>query len=192
MSNSAALTERIEAVLFALGRSLSRADLSELLDASAKDVSAALAELAAMQVGRGVVLVDDGKSVELRTAASVSDTVERIRRDEYTKDIGRAGLEILAAILYRGPLTRSEIDFIRGVNSSQSVRNLLMRGLIRRMPNPKDERSFLFEPTTELLSTLGVTHSSDVPEYRAVREKLEQLEAAFRGIEQEKETPHEK
>lgn len=185
MNDTEAVAKQIEAVLFALGRPLPRQELAKLLNVSAQSVVAAITELAATQADRGIVLVDDGNAVELRVSPETSSTVDTIRREEYTRDIGRAGLEILAAILYRGPLSRSEIDFIRGVNSSQSVRNLLMRGLIRKVPNPKDERSFLFEPTTELLSTLGVTHVSDIPEYTAVREKLEQLESAFRGAQQE-------
>ncbi len=57
-----------------------------------------------------------------------------------------------------------------------------MRGLVRKVPNPKDERSFLYEPTTELLSQLGVSHVDELPEYEAVRAKLTELEAAYRAI----------
>ena len=55
-----------------------------------------------------------------------------------------------------------------------------MRGLVRRVPNPKDERSFLFEPTTELFAHLGVSTLTDLPEYASVREKLTELETAYR------------
>jgi segregation and condensation protein B len=85
--------------------------------------------------------------------------------------------------MYRGPLTRSEIDFIRGVNSSQTLRTLATRGLVRKVQNPRDSRSFLFEATTELLATLGVPRAQDLPEYAAVREKLTALEDAYRQKE---------
>src|SRR6185295_5857915 len=99
------------------------------------------------------------------------------------REVGRAGQEVLSAVLYRGPLTRSEIDFIRGVNSSQTLRTLTMRGLVRKVQNPKDSRSFLYEATTELLATLGVARARDLPDYAEVREKLSKLEEAYRQKE---------
>lgn len=176
------LFAHIEALLFALGRPLSRKELSSMLGVSVDELALALRE---QPEGRGITLVDDGNMVELRTTASAAEIIERVRKEEYSRDIGRAGLEVLSAVLYRGPLTRSEIDFIRGVNSSQTIRTLTMRGLLRKVSNPKDERSFLYEPTTDLLSELGVTHKEDLPEYAEVREKLEQLEAAYRKTEKE-------
>ncbi len=169
----------IEALLFALGRPLSRAELQKMLGASAEDVEAGIKALSEAPRA-GVVLVDDGVEVELRTSPDASALIERIRKEEYARDIGKAGLEALSAILYRGPLSRSEIDFVRGVNSSQTLRTLTLRGLVRRIPNPKDERSFLYEPTTELLAQLGVTRVQDLPDYADVRDKLQQLEEAYR------------
>lgn len=172
------LAQQLESLLFGLGRPLARADVAKMLGVSVAEAEAAVAELRGQQ--GGIVLVDDGRMLELRTALGAAELIERVRREEYNRDIGRAGLEALAAVLYRGPLTRSEIDFIRGVNSSQTLRTLLMRGLVRKIPNPKDERSFLYEPTTELLAQLGVAGTSDLPEYAAVQKKLQELEAAYR------------
>jgi len=172
------MEEKIEALLFALGRPLSRSELQKMLGCSAQELDAALSTLT--KKDGGVVVVDDGREVELRAAPATSEIIERIRKEEYSREIGKAGLEALSAILYRGPLSRSEIDFIRGVNSSQTLRTLAMRGLIRRVPNPKDERSFLYEPTTELLAQLGVRSAQDLPDYAQVREKLSALEAAYR------------
>lgn len=174
------LAVQIEALLFALGRPLSRAELAKQLGASVEDIAAALAD---SQPGRGVVLVDDGSLVELRAAPEAAELIEKIRRDEYAREVGKAGQEVLAAVIYRGPLTRSEIDFIRGVNSSQTLRTLTMRGLVRKIQNPKDSRSFLYESTTELLATLGVSRAQDLPEYTEVRDKLTKLEEAYRQRE---------
>lgn len=171
------LATHIEALLFALGKPLTRSDLSAMLERSASDIEEALGT---MKQERGVVIVDDGTTVELRVAPGVTDIVERIRKQDYSRDIGRAGLEVLAAILYRGPLSRSEIDFIRGVNSSQTVRTLLMRGLIQKTATAKNTRNgFVYEVTTQTLATLGVTHISDLPDYGMVQEKLAALEAAY-------------
>ncbi len=174
------LLVKIEALLFALGRPISRSELIKLVPCSEEDLVTALAQA---QPGRGVVLVDDGKQVELRAAPEAAEMIERIRKDEYAREVGKAGQEVLAAVIYRGPLTRSEIDFIRGVNSSQTLRTLTMRGLVRKIQNPKDSRSFLYESTTELLATLGVQRAQDLPEYSQVREKLSKLEDAYRQRE---------
>lgn len=178
--NSDLLAKHIEALLFALGKPLSRTELARAFGAG-EGLEDALALLAQQNHSRGIVLVDDGTMVELRTSPEVSQTLERIRHDEQSRDIGKAGLETLSAVLYRGPLTRSEIDFIRGVNSSQILRTLTMRGLVRRVANPKDERSFLYEATTELLGQLGVAHARDLPEYSDVQQKLHTLEESYRG-----------
>lgn len=182
---------QIEGLLFATGRPLSRREIAKMLDAEPGAVDTALAELA-KAAGRGVVVVDDGREVELRVAGAATALVEKVRKEEYAREVGRAGQETLAAVLYRGPLTRAEVDFIRGVNSSQTLRTLTMRGLLRKIANPKDERSFLYEPTTELLSSLGVASVHELPDYALVQEKLASLEVSYRQKEQEtKEQDHE-
>ncbi len=181
MNDMSDLSARIEAVLFALGRPASREELARKLSVSADALEKALNDLS--EEKHGVVVVDDGRELQLRASPRVAELIERIRKEEYTRDIGRAGLEALSAILYRGPLTRAEIDFIRGVNSSQTLRTLSVRGLVRRITNPKDERSFLYEPTTELLSQLGVARVSELPEFKRIQEKLATLEEAYRAKE---------
>ncbi|HYF13212.1 MAG TPA: SMC-Scp complex subunit ScpB [Candidatus Paceibacterota bacterium] len=178
------LQNKIEALLFALGRPMSRDELSQMLRVSKEELEAALGTLVAQRFERGVICVDDGREVELRVAGDVQEIIEEVRKEELSRDIGRAGLETLSAILYRGPLTRSEIDFIRGVNSSQILRTLLMRGLVRRVVNPKDERSYLYEPTTELMAQLGITKRQDLAEFDAVRTRLTELEETYRAKEE--------
>lgn len=182
------LTILIEALLFATGRPLSHVELCKKLETSPQDLQVALNQLQGR--GGGTVVVDDGKEVEMRVAPEASSTIEKLQAQEYSRDIGRAGLEVLSCVLYRGPLSRAEIDFIRGVNSSQTLRTLTMRGLVRKIQNPHDARSLLFEPTTELLAHLGVTHISDLPEYTAVREKIAALESAYRAREETAEIEH--
>jgi segregation and condensation protein B len=180
------LATKIEALLFAVGRPLSYRELTKHLSVSIEELREALEELGGH--AGGIVVVDDGSMLELRATPAAAELIEEIRRDEYSREIGRAGIEALSAILYRGPLTRSEVDFIRGVNSTQTLRTLTMRGLIRKVPNPRDERSFLYEPTTELLSHLGVARVGDLPEYSAIREKLLHLEESYRAQVSQEQT----
>ena len=176
--NDTELLIQIEALLFALGRPLSRTELSDMLGVEITNIERALAT----RPTSGIALIDDGVELELRTAPNATAVVEKVRAAEYSRDIGRAGLEALAAIVYRGPLSRAEIDFIRGVNSSYTLRTLMMRGLVRKTTNAKN-RLTLYEPTTELLAELGATHISDLPDYTVVREKLAALETAYRAIQ---------
>lgn len=174
------MREQIKALLFGLGRPLSHTELAEMLGAGEEEIKSALQN---KDAGAGITLVDDGRVVELRASAAAAEIIEKARREEFSREVGRAGLEVLSAVLYRGPLSRSEIDFIRGVNSSQTVRTLTMRGLIRKVPNPKDERSFLYEPTTELLAELGIDRKEELPDHASVRKSLEELERQYRGQE---------
>lgn len=167
--------------MFALGRPLTYGELAKLLETEVPVVAEAISVLKNSSQSRGVVVVDDGTNIELRASGDAAQLIETIRKEEYSRDIGKAGLETLATVIYRGPLSRSEIDFIRGVNSSQILRTLLMRGLVRRIPNPRDERSFLYEGTTELLSQIGCSDTRDLPDYKDVKEKLTALEEAYRN-----------
>ncbi|HVY72949.1 MAG TPA: SMC-Scp complex subunit ScpB [Candidatus Paceibacterota bacterium] len=178
--NDQTLAIQLEGLLFALGRSVSYTELAKIFSTDTNTVSRAAGVLKQKERS-GIVLVDDGTMLELRAAPEAAEVIERIRREEYSREIGKAGLETLAAIMYKGPLSRSDIDFIRGVNSSQTLRTLLMRGLVRRIPNPRDERSYLYEATTELYAQLGSRDTRDIEEYNDVKEKLTALEESYRA-----------
>lgn len=175
------LHNKIEGLLFALGRPVSYMELAKMLGTEVPAIADAVAALKDAKQNSGIVLVDDGKMLELRASQQAAEAIEQIRKDEYSREIGKAGLETLATVMYRGPLSRSEIDFIRGVNSSQTLRTLLMRGLVRRIPNPRDDRSFLYEVTTEVMAQLGIQDPRDLPDYSEVKEKLTALEESYRN-----------
>ncbi len=121
---------------------------------------------------RGIGLIRKEDEVMLGTVSEMSDLIEEIRKEELTKDLGKAGAETLSIVLYKGPITRAEIDYIRGVNSTFILRNLLIRGLVEKVPNPKDQRSFLYKPTLELLSYLGISGIEELPEFDTVQSEI--------------------
>jgi len=82
----------------------------------------------------------------------------------------------LSIIIYKGPISRAEIDYIRGVQSNFIIRNLSIRGLIEKVINPKDARSFLYKPTFDLLQYLGVAKIEEMPEFEAVKVQLDDFE----------------
>lgn len=177
------VTQALIVFLFAKGEPVKKEQVQKYLGLTDEAFSSAITAAAAFLEQGGLTLVDDGKEIELRTSSAVKELVEKIRKDEFSKDIGKAGIETLAIVLYRGPASRSEIDYIRGVNSSHILRSLAMRGLLRRVPHPKDDRSFMYEPTTELLAHFGISSVQELPEYAEVTAELSQLEAASHEAE---------
>ena len=169
------LVSQIEAVLFFKGEPISVNKLALLLNAKKEDVLESIKELEKTLENRGIVLMRNGDDVMLGTSSSNSALIEKITKDELVKDIGRAGLETLSIILYRGPISRWEIDYIRGVNSNFILRNLLIRGLVERVDSEEGERSFSYRPTFELLSYLGVSKIEDLPDYMSTIASLEQF-----------------
>jgi len=167
------LDAKIEAILFFKSEPMRITALAKLLTVSEGDIKNALEELPEKLTGRGVVLLIREDEIELRTAPEMSTLIETIQKEELTKDLGKAGTETLSIVLYKGPITRSEIDYIRGVNSTFILRNLLIRGLIEKVPNPKDQRSYLYKPTLELLSFLGLRTIEELPEFNMVKTELE-------------------
>lgn len=170
------LQQRIEAILFWKAEPVPIKKLAQLLNASVEDTRAGLTALENALQGRGLALVSTDDEVMLGTAKEMSSLIEALTKDELTKDLGKAGLETISIVLYQGPISRADIDYIRGVNSQFILRALLIRGLIERVDNPEDARSFLYKPTLELLSHLGVSKITDLPEYEQVRAEIDALQ----------------
>jgi segregation and condensation protein B len=166
------LDKKIEALLFFKGEPVKVNDLVRLLRADRNAISSALKQLESALSDRGVRLMSKDDEVMLGTAPEASKLIEDIRREELNKDLGKAGIETLSIVLYRGPVTRAEIDYIRGVNSTFILRNLLVRGLIERVSNPKDQRGFLYKPSFELFSFLGIGKIDELPEFDTVKSDL--------------------
>lgn len=172
------LAARAEAFLFAEGGPLSLHQLAKLLKTGEKNAHAALEELSVSLQGSGLTLIHTGKEVSLATSERVSEVVRQSFEEALARDIGDAGLEVLAVVLYRGESTRAQIDYIRGVNTTSTIRTLLSRGLLERASNPEDAREYIYRPTVELLAHLGVRRSSDLPEYDTIRGELGVFEAS--------------
>lgn len=170
------LEMNIEAVLFYKTEPIKKTALAELFSVSLEEIEVGIAKLSLLLEGRGTRLSVTDTVVQLVAAPEASDLIEFVRKEEVKGDIGKAGAETLAIILYRGPLSRVELDKIRGVNSSFIIRNLLIRGLVERRPHPTDSRSFTYATTPALLNHLGISRREDLPEYEQILNALEQFE----------------
>ena len=162
----------IEAVLFFYGEPVSVRKLASLLDKEESEIESAILELKSSLENRGLTLLMKDGEASLGTKAEASKVIEKIIKDELHRDIGKAGLEALSLILYYGPISRADIDYVRGVSSQFILRNLLMRGLIEKIENTEDKRSYLYRATFDLLGHLGVSSLEELPEYEIVRKEI--------------------
>src|SRR4029077_18687595 len=105
--------------------------------------------LYAQKKDAGVILLENGSEYQLTTNSAYSTQVKNFLNAELREKLTDATVEVLAIIAYRQPISKAEIEAIRGVNSQYSLRALLMRGLIEKISNPTDARSFLYQTTTE-------------------------------------------
>lgn len=162
----------IEAILFWKGEPVKIKKLAEILNVTEENIANELSNLELNLANRGIVLIKKDDEVTLGTNKEIGSLIEKLTKEELVRDLGKAGLETLSIIIYKGPISRAEIDYIRGVQSNFIIRNLSIRGLIEKIPNPKDQRSFLYRPTFDLLQYLGLSKIEDMPEFETVKNDL--------------------
>lgn len=170
----------LEALLFASGEPLEKKRVAKFLGLKDTEFRLALKELKKQLGGRGVSIIETDSEVELRTSTEATDIVKKLRENELSRDLGKASMETLAVIAYKTWATRGEIDWVRGVNSSASIRTLLIRGLIEGMEDENDKRRVLYSLTTEAFAYLGITSSEDLP-------RASELRAAAQAVIKENE-----
>jgi len=173
------LDAQIEAILFFKAEPMKLAKIAEFLNVSEEAVNEALATLEQKLGGRGVILIRKDGEATLGTAPETSELIDKMVKEDLSKDLGKATLETLTIILYRSPVSKPEIDYVRGVNSNYILRSLLVRGLIEKIPKPDDQRSFLYRPTFQLLEHLGISDLSQLPEKEAFAEKVSESMQEF-------------
>ncbi|MCX6787508.1 MAG: SMC-Scp complex subunit ScpB [Candidatus Kaiserbacteria bacterium] len=155
----------VEALLFASSEPLEKKQLAVLLDIKEAELVVVLRALAGLLKGSGLTLIETATEVELRTAPEASAIVKKLHESELARDLGKASMETLAVIAYQTGATRGEVDWVRGVNSSASLRTLLMRGLIEGREDERDKRRTRYTMTTEALAHLGLARTEDLPRY---------------------------
>lgn len=160
----------VEALLFASGEPIEKKRLAGFLNIKETDLAVVFRALSNSLERSGLALIETAAEVELRTASEASAIVKKFFESELTRDLGRASLETLAVIAYRAGLpgqgvTRGEVDWVRGVNSSTSLRTLLMRGLIEGKTDESDKRRTRYTMTTEALAHLGIARTENLPRF---------------------------
>lgn len=164
------LTSQIESLLFVAARPLHVKRLCEATGATKDEVIAALDAIAAKHnaEGSGIRILRNGNDVQMSTAPDNSKSVQEFLKDETTGELTKPSLETLTIIAYRGPVTKAELEQIRGVNCSLILRNLLMRGLVEAQGEPYEPQT-TFRVTMDFLRFLGVSGVEELPDYDKLR-----------------------
>jgi segregation and condensation protein B len=158
------LSIKLEALLFVAAEPVTPAQLATALDVSPSVIERGLHELEASLATRGLRLQRHAGRVQLTTAPQLAELIERFLGLEATTHLSRAALETLAIIAYQQPVTRPQIDSIRGVNSDSMMKSLLNKGLILesgRADGPG--RPILYSTTPEFLQHFGLNSILEMP-----------------------------
>ncbi|NTU66560.1 MAG: SMC-Scp complex subunit ScpB [Candidatus Moranbacteria bacterium] len=156
----------IESILFISGEPLSLSRISKVTGASEEEIETALGFVVEdYSDGRGVVVIRKEDKVEMATSPENAEIISELVKSEIQENLSPAALEVLSIIAYRGPIARVEIESIRGVNCSFTLRSLLMRSLIERVDNPKDSRGYLYKISFQFLESLGMPSVEKLPDF---------------------------
>ena len=162
----------IEAILFTTAQPASFSDLAQRLNISVEEVKDKVAILKARFENHGLMIVVHNDSVDLVTRPEQSALIEAMRKEELSKELSKASAETLAIVIYAPGISKAQIEYIRGVNVSYTLRSLIMRGLIE---SKGVGRAVVYHPTIELLHSYGVERVEDLPDYIQTKEKIESL-----------------
>jgi segregation and condensation protein B len=158
------LSVKLEALLFVAPEPTTVAQLATALDVAPSVVERGLNELDASLSTRGLRLQRHAGRVQLTSAPQLAELIEHFLGLEATTHLSRASLETLAIIAYQQPVTRPQIDSIRGVNSDSMLKSLLNKGLILesgRADGPG--RPILYSTTPEFLQHFGLNSILEMP-----------------------------
>ena len=170
------LKSLIESLLFISDRPLSQKELAKLLDAEEKEVGAVLENLALEYNSRqtsGIRIITEAGRYQMTTTPGNSKIVGKFLKSEITGELTKPSLETLAIISYRGPISKAELDQIRGVNCALILRNLMIKGLIEEI---EEKGQKLYNISFDFLRHLGIKNKKELPDYdRLSKMKLESL-----------------
>jgi segregation and condensation protein B len=166
------LKASIEAILFVTAEPQRIDVLAKRLDTSEEMVQEALKSLEQSYDSHAMMLLVHDDAATLVTRPEHSSLIETMRKEELSKELTKASAETLAIVLYSPGVSKAEIEFIRGVNASYTIRNLMMRGLIE---SKGAGRAIGYYPTMNVLEQFGISSIENLPQYSEIKQKLDGL-----------------
>ncbi|MFA6098748.1 MAG: SMC-Scp complex subunit ScpB [Patescibacteria group bacterium] len=168
----------IESLLFISGKPLSVGKLSEILKKDKQEIETAAEELMAElnTEAKGIHIQKAGSSYQMATNPQNTYIVKDFIKSEQTGELTKPSLETLTIIAYRGPITKAELEQIRGVNCSLIIRNLLIKGLVEAKED-REKMATTYNTTFDFLRFLGLNRVEELPDYEKLNsnENLKKL-----------------
>jgi segregation and condensation protein B len=170
------LSSQLESLLFISSKPLSVKEIADLVGAKPKEVEETLDAIAHeyKEQNRGFILIKNNGQYQLTTAPENTELISKFLKDETSGELSQPSLEALTIIAYRGPITKLELERIRGVNCSLILRNLLIRGLVEEKT---DKHESFYAVTLDFIKFLGVSSIEELPDYEKLhrQETLEEV-----------------
>ena len=192
MEENRKLKSCLEALLLVSSKPTSIAKLAELSLAKPSVVAECLNALQQeyIEQGRGFILLLNNNQAQLVSSPEQSEVVKGYLKDDITGELSEPSLETLTIIAYRQPVSKGEMEQIRGVNCSLILRNLMIRGLIEA-DYDKAKGLTMYSVTTDFLKYLGVGSVSELPNFEALNSE-ENLQRLLAGVTSEVEAVEDK
>ena len=162
------LMSRIEALLFVVGDDgMTARQLAQYLEVEVIDVEAGLSELETKYnetEEHGITMKQLAGTYQLTTKQSVADTIKKLVENPASQVLTSASLEVLAIIAYKQPITRAEVEDLRGVKSERPIQTLVSRALVKEVGRAeRTGRAILYGTTKEFLNYFGLKDISELP-----------------------------
>lgn len=155
----------IESVLFISGDPVKISRIAKITGAPHPEIENALMVLQGEYSGeRGMIIIKKEDEAQMATNPENASFTSDLVKSEIQEGLSRAALEVLAVVAYKGPISRVDIDAIRGVNSAFTLRSLMIRGLLERTDN-KDSRGYLYNISFDFLKKLGIDSVEKLPDW---------------------------
>jgi segregation and condensation protein B len=159
----------IESILFASGEPVKISRIAKIAGVSQPEVENALMILEGeYSQNRGLIIIKKEDAVQMATSPDNAGVISELVKSEIQENLSHAALEVLSIVAYRQPISRANIEAIRGVNCSFTLRTLLMRGLLERVENPGDSRGYLYKISFDFLKKMGVESVQKLPDWETL------------------------
>ncbi|HLD28329.1 MAG TPA: SMC-Scp complex subunit ScpB [Patescibacteria group bacterium] len=172
-----------ESLLFISHKSLSQKEIAKLVGCKIEEAISSLVKLEVEYRERdgGVKFLKIEDKYQLATSDDSSEVIKKFIRSEITGELTKPSLETLTIIAYRGPISKAELELIRGVNCSLILRNLLIRGLIDAKED-KTKLAIYYNITFDFLKFLGLSSVGDLPDFKKLN-RNNNLDKLLEGVQ---------
>ncbi|MFA5061800.1 MAG: SMC-Scp complex subunit ScpB [Patescibacteria group bacterium] len=160
------ILSKLESILFVASKPLALKKIAAVLGANESEVSSAIDQLRLKYNNQnsGIIIMQNGQEVQMMASPDNREVAENFMKSEVSGELTRPQLETLTVISYCGPITKPELEQIRGVNCGLILRNLMLRGLIKEADSGLNLLP-TYEATMDYLKHLGITSLTELPDY---------------------------